>query len=64
MATHPKPMPCGELLLAVYRQARDANLKLDHVIERLADDYYRHFHDLYAPSLEESNDRFMKEDYR
>lgn len=63
MASHPNSQPCGELLLSVYRQTREVNLKLDHVIERLADDYYRHFHDLYGPRLEESTDRFMKDDY-
>ncbi len=64
MASHPPNQPCGELLLAVHRQVKEANQKLDHIIERLADDYYRHFYELYRPDLEEPTDRFMKDDYR
>jgi hypothetical protein len=30
----------------------DANLKLDHIIYRLQDDYYRQFYDLYGKHME------------
>ena len=44
--------PCHDLLLSMRRQLKDANLKLDHIIYRLQDDYYRQFYDLYGKHME------------
>jgi hypothetical protein len=62
MATHPPTQPCGELLLSLHRQVKEANQKLDHIILCLGDDYYRHFYELYRPDLEETTDRFNKDE--
>ena len=64
MTPHPSSQPCGELLLAVHRQVKEANQKLDHIILRLGDDYYRHFYELYRPDLEETTGRFNRDDYQ
>ena len=64
MATHPRTEPCGELLLSLHRQVKEANQKLDHIIERLGDDYYRHFYELYRPDFEEATGRLKKDDYQ
>ena len=44
--------PSHDLLLSMRRQLKDANLKLDHIIYRLQDDYYRQFYDLDGRHLE------------
>ena len=64
MKPHPRAQPCGELLLSLYRQVREANQKLDHIILRFGEDYHRQFYNLYRPDHEERNDRFMKDDYK
>lgn len=46
------PDPCHDMLLSMRRQLREANLKLDHIIYRLQDDYYRQFYDLYGKHLD------------
>jgi hypothetical protein len=33
-------------------QLEQAHLKLDHIIFRLQDDYYRHFYELYGPGFD------------
>jgi hypothetical protein len=43
--------PCHDLLLSVRRQLKDANLKLDRIIHRLQDDYFRQSYDLYGKHL-------------
>lgn len=45
--------PSHDILLSMRRQLEHANLKLDHIIYRLQDDYYRQFHELYGPRLDE-----------
>ncbi|MDA8117440.1 MAG: hypothetical protein M0000_08750 [Actinomycetota bacterium] len=55
MTRNPPPEgtdPCHDLLLSMRRQLKDANLKLDHIIYRLQDDYYRQFYDLYGKHME------------
>ena len=62
MATNPPTQPCGELLLSLHRQVKEANQKLDHIILRLGDDYYRHFYELYRSDREEISHTFHGED--
>ena len=52
MKPHEETDPCHEVLLSMRSQMREANLKLDHIIFRLQDDYYRQFYDLYGKHLE------------
>lgn len=53
MEPHEGTDPCHDLLLSMRRQLRDANLKLDHIIFRMMDDYDRHFYDAYGQHLRE-----------
>ena len=51
METHEGQDPCHDLMLSMRRQLREANLKLDHIIFRMRDDYDHQFHQDYGRHL-------------